>query len=134
MKIHPQAKKVLIAVGIGVAAFAGYSMYAAFKSGVTAISDILSAPFTALQNEWNAISGAASSVASSAANISAGNQAAATIATQNNSDYAPGGTIYNQILATQGQAAADAAWATVQSHEATQTDQTSNSLLGAIGL
>jgi len=40
----------------------------------------------------------------------------AQLAALNQSEYAPGGRLYNQTLATQGQAAADANWAVVQGH------------------
>ena len=49
-----------------------------------------------------------------------------------NSQYAPGGTIYQQIYATQGQAAADAAYAKVQGDIAAQVAQTA-AIPGQIG-
>lgn len=49
-----------------------------------------------------------------------------------NSQYAPGGTIYQQIYATQGQAAADAAWAAVQGDISAQVQQTA-AIPGQIG-
>ncbi len=49
-----------------------------------------------------------------------------------NSQYAPGGTIYQQIYATRGQAAADAAWQQVQGDIAAQVAQTA-AIPGQIG-
>lgn len=40
------------------------------------------------------------------------------IIAQNNSEYAPGGRIYNSVAASQGTAAADANWAKVQADDA----------------
>lgn len=50
----------------------------------------------------------------------------AQLAAINNNTYAPGGTTYNSIKATQGQAAADAAWAKVQADQSNQEQQTAS--------
>lgn len=112
-----QTKHILAAAGIAVAVYVVYEIWKAFKAGITDIGDLIAAPFTAL-------SGAVSSVTSTVQNVSAGNAAAAQITTMNNSDYAPGGSIYNQIAATQGTAAANQAWQTVQANQAAQQAQT----------
>lgn len=122
-----ETKHILIALGIGVAAYFVYQIYQAVQNGVTGFTNLLMAPFTALQSAFNSaaasVSSTASLIANTPANVAAGNAAAAQITTVNDSAYAPGGTEYNQIAATQGQAAADAAWATVQSHQAVQASQ-----------
>lgn len=114
----------------GAGAYMLYQMYQAYQAGVTGLQNLLMAPFTALQNAFNSAASSVSSTASlivnTPANVAAGNNAAAQITTANDQAYAPGGTIYNQIAATQGQSAADAAWATVQSHQAVQADQDVN--------
>lgn len=99
-------------------------MIKAVKAGVTAIGDIILAPWTAVTSVWSGISAGASAVSSTVTNVAAGNSAAAQITALNNSQYAPGGSIYASIAATQGQAAADAAWQTVQNNQATQASQT----------
>jgi hypothetical protein len=122
--MKPATKHILIALGIGAGVFVVYEMYKAISAGVTAAEDILLAPWNALKSVWSGVSGAASAVSSTVANVSAGNAAATQISALNNSQYAPGGTIYNQIQATQGTAAADAAWQTVQNNQAVQASQT----------
>ena len=109
-------------------------MYKAYTSAKNDLSSILNAPLNALKAAWSGISSAASSVTdavtsplSSAVatvqNVSAGNAAANQITAMNSSAYAPGGVTYNYIAATQGQAAADAAWQTVQNQPATEDSQ-----------
>jgi hypothetical protein len=50
----------------------------------------------------------------------------AQLQTLNNAQYAPGGTIYNKIAATQGTQAADAAWKNVQNDDASSAANTAN--------
>jgi hypothetical protein len=118
---------ILIALLIGVGVYFAVEIWKAYQAGVTAISDLLMAPFTALSNAVGSVtsqvSSTASAISNASASVPAGNAAEAQITTANASAYAPGGTIYNQIEASQGQAAADAAWATVQSHQAVQASQ-----------
>lgn len=125
--MKPETKHVLIALAIGIAAYFVYQIYQAIQNGVTGFQNLLMAPFNALSSAFSSAASSVSStvslVANTPANVAAGNAAAAQITTANSSVYAPGGTEYNQIAATQGQAAADAAWATVQSHQAVQADQ-----------
>ncbi|HEX3626698.1 MAG TPA: hypothetical protein VH280_14895 [Verrucomicrobiae bacterium] len=118
-----QTKHILLALGIGAGVFVLYEMYKAVNAGVTAIGDVLMAPFNAARAVWNGVSSAASSVTSTVANVAAGNAAEAQLNAMNNSDYAPGGTIYNEIAASQGPAAANQAWQTVQNNQATQASQ-----------
>lgn len=117
-------KHVLVALGIGVGIFIVYEMYKAISAGVSAVGDILMAPFNAISNAVSAAGSTASAVTNAAASVSAGNNAAAQIAAMNNADYAPGGSVYNQIASTQGTAAANAAWQTVQNNQASQASQT----------
>lgn len=118
MKFIRQHEKVFIALGAGIAAYIAYSIYRAIKNGVTDLKGLVTAPFTALSNEVNSVVNTVNP-----SNIAAGNAAAAQIAALNNSDYAPGGTIYNQIAATQGLAAANAAWQQVQQDNANSAAQ-----------
>jgi hypothetical protein len=122
--MKPETKHILIALGIGVGAFVLYEMYKAISAGATAIGDILLAPWTAITGALAAAGSAASSVTATVANVSAGNAAATQIASMNNADYAPGGSVYNSIASTQGAAAANAAWQTVQNNQAVQASQT----------
>lgn len=121
--MKPATKHILVAAGIGAGAYVVIEIWKAWQAGVTAIGDLIAAPFTALSSAVSSATSAVSSAAATVQNVSAGNAAAAQITTMNNSDYAPGGTIYNQIAATQGQAAADAAWATVQQNQTAQASQ-----------
>lgn len=121
--MKPQTKHILIAALIGVAAYVLIEVWKAWQAGTRAIADLITAPFTALETVWSSASSAASSVAATVQNVSAGNAAAAQITTMNDSDYAPGGVIYNQIEAQQGQAAADQAWQTVQNQQAAEQAQ-----------
>lgn len=129
-------KKIFIVLLLGFGAYALYAIYQAFKSGERTIAGLVTAPFKALSTVWGAVSSGASSAASAIANstpvqgvealasldsltqtsaqLTAQNQALATNA------YAPGGATYNQIAATRGTAAADAAWAQVQADYAAQ--------------
>lgn len=122
--MKPHTKHILIALGVAVAAFILYEMYKAISAGATAIGDIIMAPWNAITGAVSGLSAGASAVAATVTNVQAGNSAAAQITQLDNSQYAPGGTIYNQIASTQGQAAADAAWQTVQNNQAVQTSQT----------
>lgn len=138
--MKPHTKHILIALGIGVGVFIVYEMYKAVSAGVTAASDILMAPWNAVKAVWSGASGAASSAASavsSAASTVANNydiasqlpaltqtelqdaQAQGSVA----ASYQPGGTMYNTILATQGQAAATAAAQTAAQNAATEQQQ-----------
>lgn len=132
--MKPGTKHLLIALGIAAAVFILWEMYKVWKAGATAVSDILNAPLNAIKAAWSGISSAASSTASAVTspittlaatvqNVSAGNAAANQITAMNSSAYAPGGVTYNYIAATQGQAAADAAWQSVQNHQATENSQ-----------
>lgn len=125
--MKPTTKHILVALGIAAGVFIVYEMYKVISAGVTAVSDIFMAPWNALKTVWSAasgaVAGAVSPITSTVANVSAGNAAAATIAALNN-QYAPGGSIYNQIQASRGTAAADQAWQTVQNNQAVQTSQT----------
>src|ERR1700722_9563488 len=123
------AEHILIALAIAGAVYVLYQMYQAYQAGKKDIVSLLSAPWNAIVSAWNGISSAASSAAGVVAspitsavatvqNVAAGNAAANQITSMNNSAYAPGGATYNYILATQGQAAADAAWQTVQNQQA----------------
>jgi hypothetical protein len=138
--MKPGTKHLLIALGIAAGVFILWEMYKAWKAGVTAVSDILNAPLNAAKAAWAGISGAASaagSAISNAAGTVANNYAIASqlpaLTQQEVADaqaqgsvaasYQPGGTIYNMILNTQGQAAADAAAATAGQHAADQLAQ-----------
>ncbi|MGH8023181.1 MAG: hypothetical protein ACRED1_06350 [Limisphaerales bacterium] len=131
--MKPNIKHILIALGIGAGAFVLYEMYKAYQAGKTAISDLLAAPWNAVKAAWSGVSSAASSAAATVANnynwatqLPSLTQQELTDAQQQGSvaaSYQPGGTIYNSILATQGQAAADAAAQTAAQNAATQQQQ-----------
>lgn len=128
MKFFKQHEKVMIALGVAIAAYIVYTIYQAIAKGVTDLASLAMAPFTAIANEAAAvtasITGTTSAISQAAAANAAGNAAAAQITTLNNNQYAPGGTIYNQIAATQGTAAANAAYQTEQQNQAVQASQT----------
>ncbi len=114
---------VIATLGIGV--FAIVEMYKAYAAGKTAIKDIILAPWDALKALWSAAGSAATTAATTAAS---GVAAAAALPSLTQTElqnaqaqgsvaasYQPGGTMYNTIQATQGQAAADAAAAQASS-------------------
>lgn len=127
--MKPQTKQILWAVGFAVVAWSVYAMYKAWTLG----ESIITAPFRYL-------SAAGSAIASGAATVAGNAQAAASIpalATQSqqldqtiianqNSDYAPGGRIYNEIAASQGIDAANASWTAVQQHQTTMQATTAS--------
>jgi hypothetical protein len=125
--LKTQTKHILIALGVGFGAFVIYETYKAISAGISGVSDVLMAPFNSISAAWNgassALTGAVSSVTGTVANIQAGNAAETQINQMNNSDYAPGGSIYNQIAATQGTAAANQAWQTVQNNQQVSASQ-----------
>jgi hypothetical protein len=130
MKDFP-VKKVLLVLGIGLAAYVLYSVYKVFAAGERTIAGLLMAPFTLGSEAASAVWGGAQDVGNNviaAASIPGltqrSQQLDTQITSQNNQDYAPGGKIYTNILNSQGKVAADKAWATVQSHDATMTAQT----------
>ena len=126
-------------IGAALIFYVLYTMYKAFKLGTS----IVTAPFDFAKALWNNVSPAASSAASAvASDVSAAASIPSAIATSQaldtqlqttvESDFAPGGRIYEQIVATQGQAAADANWAKVQADYANQASQ--SSWLSVVGL
>src|SRR5581483_11320260 len=107
---------VLLIVGVGVAVFIGWEMFQAWQAGKRAIADLISAPWRSLKAAWSTATGAATAAAST---VASGVTAAASLPglTQTQlqnaqaqgsvaASYQPGGTLYNMILATQGQPAA----------------------------
>lgn len=118
------SKHIFLALAIGAVAFVLWEMIKVWRTSTAGLDAILMAPWNALSSAWSTVTGAASSISQTASNVSAGNAAAAQVNAMNNSDYAPGGTIYNQIAATQGTAAANQAWQTVQNNQATEASQT----------
>jgi hypothetical protein len=125
--------KILIVLAIGGAAYALYAIYKAFIAGEKTISGLLMAPFTYASQAYDAVTGAASTVAGNAAAAASlpglASQSASldsTIISQGLADYAPGGRIYNQVAATSGTAAADANYAKVQGDYAAMQQQTSS--------
>jgi len=126
-------KWFLVILGVGIAVFLGYEMFQAYQAGKRAIVDVILAPWRALKavlfGAGRAVSTAASDVAGAIApviqlpgltqtelqNAQAQGSTAAS--------YQPGGTLYNMILATQGQAAADRAAAAAAQHAADELAQ-----------
>ncbi|HXC34268.1 MAG TPA: hypothetical protein VNV43_00220 [Candidatus Acidoferrales bacterium] len=140
MKTQTKHNHLLTAILIFTGVFVVYEMYKVWNAGTAALSDILLAPINALKAVWTGVSNAASaagSAVSNAASTVANNYAIAStlpaLTQQEVSDaqaqgsvaasYQPGGTMYNTILATQGQAAADAAAQTAANNAATQQQQ-----------
>jgi hypothetical protein len=122
-------KHLLTIAVLGIGVYVIWEMYKAYSAGKRALTDILLAPWTALKAAWSTASAAASTVASNAAAAASlpgltqtelsNAQAQGSVA----ASYQPGGTMYNTILATQGQAAADAAAAAAAQNAATQLQQ-----------
>jgi len=122
-------KHILTIAVLGVGVFAAIEIYKAWQAGKRAIKDLLLAPWYALSAGWSVASSAASTVASNAAaaaalpaltstELSNAQDQTSTAAT-----YQPGGAMYNTILATQGQAAADKAAAQAQANADIQLAQ-----------
>jgi len=124
---------VLLIVGVGVAVFIGWEMFQAWQAGKRAIADLISAPWRSLKAAWSTATGAATAAAST---VASGVTAAASLPglTQTQlqnaqaqgsvaASYQPGGTLYNMILATQGQPAADAAAAAAAQNAANELSQ-----------
>lgn len=126
-------KQIFIIAGLGLAVFIVWEIYKAWRAGETAIGKLILAPWTALKAAWSAASSAVSSAASS---VASGVSAAASLPglTQtelanaqaqgsNAASYQPGGTMYNIIASTQGQAAADRAATASANNAATELAQ-----------
>ena len=122
--MKPHTKHILIALAIGVGVYVVWEMIQAAISGVEDVGSILMAPFNAIGSAVASVGSTASAITAAASSVNAGNTAAAQVTAMNNSQYAPGGSIYNSIAASQGTAAANAAWQTVQNNQATQASQT----------
>lgn len=128
-----QTKHIFVALALGAGVFVLWEMYKAWKAGAAAIGDIILAPWNAAKAVWTKVSGAAAAAGSTVANnYSWASQLPSLTATelqdaqnQNSiaASYQPGGATYNMILATQGQAAADAAAATAARNAATEQQQ-----------
>lgn len=118
-------KEIIIVLTLGIAVYVVYSIYKAFQAGVRDVKGLLTAPFTALSNAYNTVTGGVAAVASLPALQQQNQLLDQQLTTMNTNDYAPGGSTYNLIAASQGQAAADAAWAQVQKNLATQESQDS---------
>ncbi len=119
-------KHAAIVLGVGVVAYALFAIYKAFKDGERKLSELLKAPFKMFSDAAGAVKDLAAAPGDL---VDAAKQSEALdkqIVAQNANDYAPGGRIYNNILATQGQAAADAAWQAVQRDEQAMVQQTSD--------
>lgn len=140
-------QQILIWMGIGLGAYVLYRLYAAATAIVTApvnaAKSALQAGAAAAGAVGAAVGGAVSAVTDTAGQVGAavGNvpsdiAAAASIPgleadslnldqqiIASQSTYAPGGAVYNQTLATKGQAAADAQWAAVQANDANMKAQ-----------
>jgi hypothetical protein len=131
MKIPWKQIFVILTLGIGV--FIAWEIYKAWSAGATAISDLIAAPWKALKTAWSATSSAASSVGSTitqgipaAFSLPSISQTQLTNAQNQGSvaaSYQPGGTMYNVILASQGQAAADRAAEASAQNAATELSQ-----------
>lgn len=122
-------KHVLIALSLAGLAWLVYGVLSRLYAGAQSITDAIRGT---VQGTAAAIlypfSSVSTAVAAAASLPAAAQQSAAldsALATMNTNDYAPGGRIYNNIKAAQGQPAADAAWAAVQDHITTQEAQTS---------
>jgi hypothetical protein len=126
-------RKIAIGAGLVLAAWATYRVYRVLKDGEATLGKILMAPFTGAKDLYNVESNAVATL-SAPGTVAAlnpvnaveetirGNDLTAQLATRGN-DYAPGGRIYNQVAATQGQAVADANWQKVQNDLATDKEQ-----------
>jgi hypothetical protein len=125
----PFLKQLLVIAGLGLVTFIVWEMFKAYRAGKTAITDLLFAPWNALKAAWTATSAVASTVASgvsAAASLPSITQTELQNAQAQGStaaSYQPGGTMYNTILATQGQAAADAAAASSAANAAAELAQ-----------
>jgi len=134
MKKH--LPKILFVLFVGGILFAAWSIIrAVFVNGERTLKGILLAPFNAAEQVFAGVTalykkaGDATGVTAAASLPSLTSTETAlhdTTQTTAFNDYAPGGRIYNNILQTQGQAAADAAWQSVQDHYATEAAQTSS--------
>lgn len=117
---------ILIVVGIGVALYFVYWIYQkiqdAINAGANGAAAIGKYILSGAQNIGSEVAAAASLPGLASQSAALDQQ----ISTQDTSLYSPGGRLYNQVLASQGKAAADANWAAVQSHLATQSQQTSS--------
>jgi hypothetical protein len=122
-------KTVLIMLVVLVGVFIGAEIYKAWRAGTTAVKDLLLAPWNTLKSAWSTASKAAASVASdvsAAAELPQLTQTELQNAQNQESiaaSYQPGGTMYNVILATQGQAAADNAAQTAADNAAIELQQ-----------
>jgi hypothetical protein len=131
--MKPHTKHVLICIGLVVGAFIVWEIIKTVMAGVTDAESLIMAPWNGLKNLFSTVSGAADEVGgdvSAAASLpglaDTSEELDSQLQTVNTNAYAPGGATYNQIQATQGTAAADAAWAKVQSNLSTQESQTSS--------
>lgn len=117
-------KFILLCAGVAFIAFLVWEIYRAIKAGVTDIAGLYKWIFNSASSAVGSVADGVSAAASLPGLVKTGQQLDTTITNQNNTDYAPGGRIYNNIVATQGQAAADAAWVKVQADDASMTAQT----------
>ncbi len=122
-------KQIFVIAFLGVGVFIVVEIYKAWRAGVNDLKSLVLAPWTALKAGWSAASNAASTVAGNAAaaaslpSLTQAELAGANAQLAVSGDYQPGGTIYEQIAATQGQAAADAAAAAATKNAQTQLSQ-----------
>lgn len=127
--MNPTLKKILIAAGVVLGAWAIWAIIKAIgdarekaMSFTAAFLHALSAPYRAIAETADAVGAAASLPALHSQSV----QLDGELGALNNSDYAPGGKIYNRILVERGRAAADAAWAAVQRNLVTQQADTAS--------
>jgi hypothetical protein len=126
-------KQIAVIAFLGVGVFIIVEIYKAWKAGTTALGDLIMAPWNALKAGWST---ASSAIGSAASSVTSGVSAAASLPSLTQTElqnaqaqggtaasYQPGGTMYNIILATQGQAAADKAAAAAASNAAMEQQQ-----------
>ena len=120
---------LILVLGFGV--FAVMEIWKAWSAGKRAIADLLLAPWTALKAGWTTASNAVANSTPVQGIVALGQlpgleqkqQQDAIAQTAVADSYQPGGAMYNKILASQGQTAADAAASQAAQNAANQTAQ-----------
>lgn len=129
--MKPIAKQLLIIATLGIFVFIAVEIFKTFRAGKRAISDLLLSPWTALKTAWSEATGAAKNVADASGISAAASLPGLTQTELQNAQaqgstaasYQPGGTMYNMILTTQGQTAADLAAAAAAQNAANELAQ-----------
>lgn len=129
--MKPATKQLFIALGVVVTAGVSYVVWkkitatkAEFDALVRKGIAVATWPITATYGAVNTVLGNASAAASipelHAQSVVLDEQ----LATMNTNDYAPGGRIYNNIVAAKGKAEAERTWQQVQQNLAAQQAET----------